>query len=216
MHAHAVSRRRFLAPPWFSDDDLVARSKRLQGVPRPLLLQSLNQLKGTASELLDDQTGELARWSRLSESNRRPSHYEEDFQRCIRPLQASLLTRPHAPGADSTMGFQDFAPRVAPRGSPSPVALASLLLPDHRGSPVSWSHHWVWFGGRLNTSELSEDRRRPAGHGRAHDRLDQLEPLRTAADQGAAELLTSYVPFKGGPAGLLRPAWIRPNRRVRP
>jgi hypothetical protein len=139
--------------------------------------------EGTASELHDDQTGELARWSRLSESNRRPSHYEEDFQRCIRPLPASLLTRPHAPRADSTMGFQDFAPRVAPRGSPSPVALASRLLPDHRGSPVSWSHHWVWFGGRLNTSELSEDRRRPAGHGRAHDRLDQLEPLRTAAAQ---------------------------------
>jgi hypothetical protein len=39
------------------------------------------------------------------------------------------------------------------------------------------------FGGRLNTSELSEDRRRPAGHGRPHDRLDQLTPLRTAAAQ---------------------------------
>jgi hypothetical protein len=34
---------------------------------------------------------------------------------------------------------------------------------------------------RRNTSELSEDRRRPAGHGRPHDRLDQLEPRRTAA-----------------------------------
>jgi hypothetical protein len=41
------------------------------------LLQLSNQPKGTASELLDDQTGELARRSRLSESNRRPSHYEE-------------------------------------------------------------------------------------------------------------------------------------------
>jgi hypothetical protein len=78
------------------------------------LLQPSNQPKGTASELLDDQTGELARWSRLSESNRRPSHYEEELQRLICSLPALLATQMPPASAGFPMRIRRFVPRVMP------------------------------------------------------------------------------------------------------
>ena len=56
-------------------------------------------------------------WSRLSESNRRPSHYEEERRRHICSLPAVLVTRPPAAGTKFPMSIRHFVPRVMPRES---------------------------------------------------------------------------------------------------
>jgi CRISPR-associated endonuclease Cas1 len=68
-----------------------------------------------AFDIAADQTGKLARRSRLSESNRRPSHYEKDLQLVTGPLRAHLRTALAAPHANFLLGAEDFAPRTAPR-----------------------------------------------------------------------------------------------------
>ena len=65
-------------------------------------------------------------WSRLSESNRRPCHYEEDVQRRICSLPAHLLTGPPALHARFLTGLREFAPRPAPRPSGIPRTLRTL------------------------------------------------------------------------------------------
>jgi hypothetical protein len=59
-------------------------------------------------------------WSRLSESNRRPSHYEEDLQSRICSLPALLATRSPASGARFPMRTHSFVPRMMPRMSSRP------------------------------------------------------------------------------------------------
>jgi hypothetical protein len=54
-------------------------------------------------------------WSRLSESNRRPSHYEEERHRRIGPLRPVLVTRSRAVRARFPMRIRRFVPRVMPR-----------------------------------------------------------------------------------------------------
>jgi hypothetical protein len=67
--------------------------------------------------------------SRQSESNRRPSHDEEDLQRRIRSLPASLSTRPPALRAKFLIDIRGFVPRVMPR----PIG-ADLVDADRRGA----------------------------------------------------------------------------------
>jgi hypothetical protein len=77
------------------------------------------------------------RWSRLSESNRRPSHYEEELRRRIGSLPAVLVTRPPPHHARFPMSIRDFVPRVMPRMSNTlSRAHVSVHLIVDRGVPL--------------------------------------------------------------------------------
>jgi Phage integrase family len=54
-------------------------------------------------------------WSRLSESNRRPSHYGEERHRRMGSLPPVSVTRPPAVCARFPMSIRRFMPRVMPR-----------------------------------------------------------------------------------------------------
>jgi hypothetical protein len=67
-------------------------------------------------------------WSRLSESNRRPSHYEEDLHRHIRSLAAVLSTRRTASCANFLRSSHHFVPQLVPRPGPRGRRLAAVLF----------------------------------------------------------------------------------------
>src|SRR3954453_489213 len=69
----------------------------------------------------------------VSESNRRPSHYEEELRRRIGSLPAVWVTRPHAGRARFPMSIRDFVPRVMPRMSTTVGAAAARRR--HREPP---------------------------------------------------------------------------------